>query len=632
LKCTMAQSCLAGRPRTALELYAASVQKHAHDAQSAFSAPGFFPMYTVPLDALMRMSKVRPLEQLKAEGIIVVFDERLGKAIFISHQWRGRDHPDPDGRQLHVLQMAFKNLLSGASSISTPIITEIVFGSVRAPSATELRDTPLFVWYDYCSCPQECREGENCDQMSAINSIPSYVARCEYFVILCPAQEDESKQILSAKTYTERAWCRAERVARELACSNGVTFAVESPTHQTLVNQQLGFLLPPGEGQLTVDADRQKLASIMVQLVWNKLSHCLAQGDLHMYRLILNQQEGRLQGLDTDPIDLAIPGFEPKVNPDEDPEEFMLSNFMHQNGFEHISQRDKAGWTPLCYAAMNGSTLIVSALLKRKADPNDKITKKDPQAFVQKNTSVVSLCAWYNRNEALKLLLAARAHPDAQSALKQTALEWACCGNNVEGIALLLDAGADHTIQNVTGCTPFQAGCCMGSVKSMEAMLRLAPGQKLEHSLHFSLLLGEGSNQAISMLLQARADVNEKCDFFRTKTYGWWTLLRALSLAHSMGFSSKLRKLAYHHRGATPLMFSILAGTFDATHALLQAGANTGLSNCHGKLPLDLAEELGAGPELLKALRPSSDAPKLQGHSYSKVEDLNFGPIISESL
>ena len=372
--------------------------------------------------------------------------------------------------------MAFKNLLSGASSISTPIITEIVFGSVRAPSATELRDTPLFVWYDYCSCPQECREGENCDQMSAINSIPSYVARCEYFVILCPAQEDESKQILSAKTYTERAWCRAERVARELACSNGVTFAVESPTHQTLVNQQLGFLLPPGEGQLTVDADRQKLASIMVQLVWNKLSHCLAQGDLHMYRLILNQQEGRLQGLDTDPIDLAIPGFEPKVNPDEDPEEFMLSNFMHQNGFEHISQRDKAGWTPLCYAAMNGSTLIVSALLKRKADPNDKITKKDPQAFVQKNTSVVSLCAWYNRNEALKLLLAARAHPDAQSALKQTALEWACCGNNVEGIALLLDAGADHTIQNVTGCTPFQAGCCMGSVKSMEAMLRLAPG------------------------------------------------------------------------------------------------------------------------------------------------------------
>ena len=476
VKCAMAQSCLAGKPRTALELYAAAVQKHAHNAQSAFSPPGFFPMYTVPLEALMRMSKVRPLEQLKAEGIIVVFNESLGKAIFISHQWRGRGHPDPDGRQLHVLQMAFKNLLSGASSISTPIITEIVFGSVRAPSAAELRDTPLFVWYDYCSCPQECLDGVNSDQLSAINSIPSYVARCEYFVILCPAQEDESQQILSAKTYTERAWCRAERVARELACSSGVTFAVESPTHQTLVNQQLGFLLPPGEGQLTVDEDRQKLASIMVQLIWNKLSHCLAQGDLHMYRLILNQQEGRLRGLNTDPIDLAIPGFEPEVDPDEDPEEFMLSNFMHQNGFQHISQRDAAGWTPLCYAAINGSTLIVSALLKRKADPNDKITKKDPQAFAQKDTSVVSLCAWYNRNEALKLLLAARAHPDAQSALKQTALEWACCGNNVEGIRLLLDARADHSIQNVMGCTPFQAGCCMGSVKSMEAMLRLTPG------------------------------------------------------------------------------------------------------------------------------------------------------------
>ena len=477
--------------------------------------------------------------------------------------------------------------------------------------------------------------------------------------------------MLSGKTWAERAWCRAERVARELACSSGFPFAVESTTHVTLVNQQLGFLCPPGEGHLSFDEDRQKLATIMVQLIWNKLSHCLMQGDLHSYRLILNQQDARLKNLDTRPVDLAIPGFNPRENPDDDPEGFTLANFMHQNGFETISQRDESGWTPLCYAAMNGDTCIIAALLKRRADPNEKVTKKDPKAYVQKNTSAVSICAWFGRNEALKLLLSARAHPDALSGLKQTALEWACCGNNVEGVRLLLDARADHTIQNIMGCTPFQAGCCMGSVDTMQAMLEHAPGsmsysvltfsnrawgfwgqgeraaiskvspltvsqwkspgQILQHSLHFSLLLGEGSGQAVCMLLQSRADVNERCNFFKTKTYGWWALLKSLSLAHSAGYTSKLRKLAYHHHGATPLMFSVLAGTFEATYALLRAGARTDLRNGRGKVVLDLAREIGA-TDLMKALEaaslPSLASPLSAPSASWETQD----PLMAESF
>ncbi|CAE7264004.1 unnamed protein product [Symbiodinium natans] len=577
------------------------------------------------------MQAVRCHEELLAEGLLVAYDRHLGTAIFISHQWRSRNHPDPDARQLRVLQTALQNLLSGKTSISAPIIHEIVFGSVHTPTAAELSATPLFVWYDYFSCPQDEGDKAVADRMSAINSIPSYVGRCQYFIILCPAQEDEFGQMLSGKTWAERAWCRAERVARELACSSGFPFAVESTTHVTLVNQQLGFLCPPGEGHLSFDEDRQKLATIMVQLIWNKLSHCLMQGDLHSYRLILNQQDARLKNLDTRPVDLAIPGFNPRENPDDDPEGFTLANFMHQNGFETISQRDESGWTPLCYAAMNGDTCIIAALLKRRADPNEKVTKKDPKAYVQKNTSAVSICAWFGRNEALKLLLSARAHPDALSGLKQTALEWACCGNNVEGVRLLLDARADHTIQNIMGCTPFQAGCCMGSVDTMQAMLEHAPGQILQHSLHFSLLLGEGSGQAVCMLLQSRADVNERCNFFKTKTYGWWALLKSLSLAHSAGYTSKLRKLAYHHHGATPLMFSVLAGTFEATYALLRAGARTDLRNGRGKVVLDLAREIGA-TDLMKALEaaslPSLASPLSAPSASWETQD----PLMAESF
>ena len=181
---TMVLSCLApsgsshGRaPRTSLEFYAAEVQRNAE--AHAFSFGGSFAMYTVPLKDLLDMQAVRCHEELLAEGLLVAYDRHLGTAIFISHQWRSRNHPDPDARQLRVLQTALQNLLSGKTSISAPIIHEIVFGSVHTPTAAELSATPLFVWYDYFSCPQDEGDKAVADRMSAINSIPSYVGRCQ---------------------------------------------------------------------------------------------------------------------------------------------------------------------------------------------------------------------------------------------------------------------------------------------------------------------------------------------------------------------------------------------------------------------------------------------------------------------
>ena len=60
--------------------------------------------------------------------------------------------------------------------------------------------------------------------------------------------------------------------------------------------------------------------------------------------------------------------------------------------------------------------------------------------------------------------------------------------------------------------------------------------------------------------------------------------------------------LGFHHRGATPLMFSILCGAVDASRALLKAGARRDLRNSRGKTAYDLASEFGAPPSLTAAL------------------------------
>ena len=42
-----------------------------------------------------QMETVRAHEELLADNELVIFDQCLGQAIFVSHEWCGRRHPDP---------------------------------------------------------------------------------------------------------------------------------------------------------------------------------------------------------------------------------------------------------------------------------------------------------------------------------------------------------------------------------------------------------------------------------------------------------------------------------------------------------------------------------------------------------
>ena len=182
-------------------VHRASSNSSTHDSSSSpgrFQLANFSPQS--PSNACFACSP-QAFEELLEAGVLVDFDESMGKAIFVSHQWLSTHHPDPDGQQLKVLQDALKNLLADRSRISTSVVTEIFYGQSPTPSAKDLRTTPLFLWYDYFSCPQKSQA----DQLRAINSIPSYVARCLYFMILSPALKHESRsEILSQWTWAQR--------------------------------------------------------------------------------------------------------------------------------------------------------------------------------------------------------------------------------------------------------------------------------------------------------------------------------------------------------------------------------------------------------------------------------------------
>ena len=101
--------CQSAEELTALELHARKLSEGVFDV--SVSPSHTFEMYVVAAEVLMSMSDLSPHEQLLEDGSLVVFDDRKGNAMFVSHQWAGSDHPDPNLEQFRVLQDALRHIL-----------------------------------------------------------------------------------------------------------------------------------------------------------------------------------------------------------------------------------------------------------------------------------------------------------------------------------------------------------------------------------------------------------------------------------------------------------------------------------------------------------------------------------------
>ena len=86
-----------------------------------------------------------------------------------------------------------------------------------------------------------------------------------------------------------------------------------------------------------------------------------------------------------------------------------------------------------------------------------------------------------------------------------------------------------------------------------------------------------------------------------------WALLKGLGLKHRLS-PSALTYLSYHHHGATPLMFSLMAGKFESTLVLLKAGASLELRNSRGKTAQDILEETKAPISLAQEVLSDCDS------------------------
>ena len=494
-----------------------------------------FPMYTVSLEELMKMEAVRPHERLMEEDVLVEFDTNMGNAAFISHQWISGEHPDPEFKQMRIMQEALKNMLSKMSVIEQNIPGQW-FSPYVVLSTEIFHSSPLYFWYDYFSLPQIDVNSWDLESLHkpidrAIESIPAYIASCEFFFALCPVvQNPDGSELFSSSTWWSRGWCRTEKTIRELS-KNPSWIQIRSSTALEVVYGAAKTVIrgTPGEGAFGFNEDKQKIGFVLKAFLKNIIWSCLRSRDVGGYRMYLNLTNVLLSGF---PIECqgCMSEMSGLAKPDAGYES-LAEEFLDQNGFKHVNEVDSAGWSPLCYAAIHGDPFLIRSLLQQRADPCDQTRKFHPGLDLWEKFSVLSLACAFNHNEAAQVLIGARAQVDGG---KYAALASAAYSNNKAAIRMLLEANADPERLSV-GVLPIIHGCLRDSREAVSELMfqRRMSGvedMNLSTCLHLAVCFQGGSADMVQQLIDAKADVNEQ---FRPPTFSF---LGLLFLIHSWKF------------------------------------------------------------------------------------------------
>ena len=147
-----------------------------------------------------------------------------------------------------------------------------------------------------------------------------------------------------------------------------------------------------------------------------------------------------------------------------------------------------------------------------------------------------------------------------------------------------------------------------------QELLPYTPRADVAESLHAVFLLGGGHPAVVATLIEAGADINSA----KHKGNIVLDILLAYYKVRHSWKRSTLSAYAYHCRGATPLMLSIITCSFEAAALLIAAGAHTHQANSRGCTAMDFARQMCVPAYILQGLQgdPSACEALVMEHSH----------------
>ncbi|CAE8658755.1 unnamed protein product [Polarella glacialis] len=567
-----------------------------------------FPMYVVRMSDFLKMKAVLPHEELKAQGLLVLYTKQLGAALFISHQWCRSHHPDPDFEQMKVLQEALCSVLSGEVKLSIGIIASFLSGMGKGLDEVQAQDLhSAYIWYDYFAVPQ-CNshashvsnhpETKRNDFRAAVRSIPFYVDQCKYFIILAPPiLRPDLKDLLDYSTWCSRGWCRVERLVMHIAFDKTPVILVQA-SHQVILMPGLDYFQnPPGLGSFSMESDKGLVRELLEGVVLRQLEKLLDQGKLHHYRMLMSLREALFEGLGNGrPLEPpSIVALLESAAIRRSQADIYLDTFLLKYGFCVPCEKNEAGWTPLHYAAVAGDSVIMQRLIDLKANVSAALHTHDADFCVLAGHTPIALSVRFSRNVAATrclLLSGVSANETVTSRGIMPLHVWGQIGSS-EVLDCLVAFRADlNNANNICGFGPFHTAACLGTTSAVGLLVKArasaSSGTSALTPLHFtSMNFGAGKAHA-RMLVEAGFAVDARVDLGNYNPLAF--LVCAGTVLHRLGQDGNFSKWAFHVAGATPLLLAMSRGNLGFVQGLLEARADPQIKNDRGFTAFEVGE------------------------------------------
>lgn len=457
-----------------------------------------------------------------------------------------------------------------------------------------------YIWYDYFGVPQMAARTEGQDVkkelQDAVMSIPAYIQRCEYFVVLAPVCQhtDLEQTYVDKSTWNTRGWCRAEMAVWALSPHNSdrMLTIIESGTLIEAHPLQWLFSLPT-EGNFAVETDRTVVSDLFKEIVQSRLK---AEKDVFYFRFIkaASAHMFSAQELTTN-----------------------METWLEEYKFKNAKAAAEHGFCPLHFAALEGNVAMIQSLIGAGCSVDVATLEQEMNIFAAKGMTPLMTAAMYipiekTNKETCDALIKLKADLLSMNEAKQQALHLAAMSSGgAETIDLLLDMKADINVGDKDGDTPL-IRAVMGqsptlstdTVDNVKRLLkRRADPLKTNSAGLFPMTWASASGtDGVRALIEGRADVNQRIESIATRVSQSFmpVITRLVSMDKGLQFFGT-------HMYRMPCLFiHAMMGNPETLKMLLQARANPKLKNGLGHDVMQLGKMRGFNAETLKLLEDGS--------------------------
>jgi hypothetical protein len=583
--------------------------------------------------------------------------------VFVSHEWLSWAHPDPDGEQLRVLCRVIERLKSGEiERVDMDPMHTILYKHKFTTKGKDWKEMleKTYLWVDWFSMPQPGADKEDeigkermavlrAEGSNAIRSIPAYVERSDFIMILVPGCHHSDRKVPTCyRTWRRRGWCLLELYAAVMARdSSNPPLLVRSERGTPSWMSPLEILkLSIGLADFTccqrnhvITTETQKIMSggkvkkipcdkpiaggILEQLINAKINHLFnAEGDIVMARLHYVLKRWWMRELKdqemfiTDNNKSAVEKFKKKLRWKDNEKWF-----------------DCGGVGALFYAVGSYETHIVQELLQelKRSFKGVEYTRRlesriRDEGYVALGipggtTTLFAAMAW-GSPDIVSMLLAYGANTNSIDVMGNDAFMYASVYGRVENIVRWIQDVKNVDLEkcnSVLGATSIFAAVNMGSNKFATVSVLLKHGVRVDAMTHagFSVLMAACANEdsdpnVVKEVLKLYDDAKDRTFNInyrmRSQTTKWKLLRGTAKMMIRTGLSkSNLMSRLAHGTGMTALHYAARRGDVEIVKLLLEAGADPCVENDLGVNAFEICNKLGPFPTVMKALQTNSE-------------------------